>query len=359
MPVMPCTVFPLYMRVSLVNRIKMPSKIDEANSSHKEPKQHANYHSSIQHPQDENVPRSSKNEFPDKHTVSNLIYWASQILQGHGIDSPRLDAEIVLAHLLGCRRIDLYVNPDKPVEKTITTSYKRSIQKRARRVPLQYITNHAEFMSMDFYVDERVLIPRPETELLVEAVVKRAQILSRENEIVIIDIGVGSGNITIVLAKKIDKARIIAVDISPDALAVARINAQRHEVLNKITFLCGDIFKPLEGYRIESKADFIVSNPPYVSHDEFNTLQKEVRDYEPYTALVSGQDGLQMFKRIIVEANTWLKPGGFIIFEVGEKQAPQVARLLQDAGCFKKPEFIKDYQHIHRIVIAQMEGDCG
>ena len=235
--------------------------------------------------------------------------------------------------------------------------YKESIRKRSQRVPLQYITNHAEFMSLDFYVDERVLIPRPETELLVEAVIKRAQFLTPE--IVIVDIGVGSGNIAVTLAKKIDNARIFAIDISPDALAVAKINAQRHDVFSKITFLCGDIFLPLEGFGIESKVNFIVSNPPYVSSDEFNNLQKEVRDFEPYGALVSGQDGLQMFKRIIANTHTWLKPGGFVIFEAGEKQARNIARLFEETRCFKKAAFIKDYQHISRIVIAQMEECRG
>ncbi|MFN3531977.1 MAG: peptide chain release factor N(5)-glutamine methyltransferase [Candidatus Brocadia sp.] len=337
----------------------MPSETHETNAPQKDSKQNANYHSLIQDSQDKDITGGIKNALPDTYTVSSLTQWASKMLQIHGIDSPRLDAEVILSYLLGCKRIDLYVNPEKPVENTMVISYQKAIQRRAQRVPLQYITNHAEFMSLDFYVDERVLIPRPETELLVEAVIKRSQILSQENEIIIVDIGVGSGNIAIVLAKKLEKARILAVDISPDALAVARINAQRHEVLDKITFLCGDLFKPLEGYGIESKVNFIVSNPPYISNAEFNTLQKEVRDYEPYAALVSGQDGLQMFKRIISQANTWLKPGGFIIFEVGEKQAYQVARLLEDTGCFKKPEFMKDYQHIYRIVIARMEGDCG
>lgn len=337
----------------------MPFEARETNTPQKDSKQNANYHSLIQDFQDKDIIGGIKNALPDTYTVSNLIHWASKILQGHGIDSPRLDAEVILSHLMDCKRIDLYVNPDKPVEKTTVASYKRAIQKRAQRVPLQYITNHAEFMSLDFYVDERVLIPRPETELLVEAVIKRSQIPSQENEIIVVDIGVGSGNIAIALAKKIGNVRIFAVDISPDALAVARINAQRHDVLDKITFLCGDIFKPLEGYGIESKVSFIVSNPPYISSDEFDTLQKEARDYEPYAALISGQDGLQMFKRIVSQVNTWLKPGGFIIFEVGEKQAYQVARLLEDTGCFKKPEFMKDYQHIDRIVIARMEGDCG
>ncbi|HHT9130242.1 MAG TPA: peptide chain release factor N(5)-glutamine methyltransferase [Candidatus Brocadiaceae bacterium] len=299
------------------------------------------------------------NVFSGECTISGLVNWASNILREHGIDSPRFDAEVMLAYLMGCRRIDLYTHPAKDISESVAVSYGKAIQRRAQRVPLQYITNHVEFMSLDFYVDERVLIPRPETELLVEAVTKKSQILSKEREIVIVDIGVGSGNIAITLATKISNARIFAVDISPDALIVAKINAERHHVLDKITFLGGDIFKPLEGYGIESKIHFIVSNPPYVAIDEFENLQEEVRNYEPYGALVSGQNGLQMFKRIIAGANMWLKPGGFIVFEVGEKQIQKVAHLLEAAGCFKKTEGIQDYQHIYRIIVAQMGGDCG
>lgn len=299
------------------------------------------------------------NVFSGECTISGLVNWASNILREHGIDSPRLDAEVILAYLMGCRRMDLYTHPAKDISESVAVSYGKAIQRRAQRVPLQYITNHVEFMSLDFYVDERVLIPRPETELLVEAVTKKSQILSKEREIVIVDIGVGSGNIAITLATKISNARIFAVDISPDALIVAKINAERHHVLDKITFLCGDIFKPLEGYGIESKIHFIVSNPPYVAIDEFENLQEEVRNYEPYGALVSGQNGLQMFKHIIAGANMWLKPGGFTVFEVGEKQIQKVAHLLEDAGCFKKIEFIEDYQHIYRIIVAQMGGNCG
>lgn len=337
----------------------MPPETHGTSMPHEDSTQDANYHPLIQDSQDKDVTGGKKNAFPDKYTVSSLVQWASTMLQMHGIDSPRLDAEVILSYLLGCKRIDLYVNPEKPIENALVISYQKAVQRRALRVPLQYITNHAEFMSLDFYVDERVLIPRPETELVVDAVMKRAETLSEENEIVIVDIGVGSGNIAIALAKKLEKARIFGIDISPGALAVARINAQKHEVLDKITFFCGDVFKPLEGYGIESKVNFIVSNPPYISSDEFNILQKEVRDYEPYAALVSSQDGLHMFKRIISQANTWLRSGGFIIFEVGEKQAHQVGMLLEKTGCFKKPECMKDYQHIDRIVIAQMEGDCG
>lgn len=323
------------------------------------PEHHENHIALNLPPCSNNHREKLKYAFPEKFTISSLVRWATWILQEHGIDSPSLDAEVLLSHLLSCKRIDLYVHPDKPVEDEIAIRYREFIQKRSQCTPLQYITNHTEFMSLDFYVDERVLIPRPETELLVDAVVKRVQPPGCENEILVVDIGVGSGNIAITLAKMIDKARIFAIDISPNALTVAQINAQRHEVGDKITFLRGDLFQPLEGYGIKLKADFIVSNPPYIASSEFNTLQKEVRDFEPYTALISGQDGLQMFKRIIADADRWLKPGGYVIFEVGEKQARSVARLFQDTGCFKKPVFVKDYQHIHRIVIAQLEESRG
>lgn len=302
--------------------------------------------------------KSMRNMAPDKGTVSGLIQWASALLNNHHIDTPRLDAEILLSHLLGCERIALYTHPSKPLKADTIAQYESVIQRRTQRFPLQYITNRAEFMSLNFYVDERVLIPRPETEVLVETVIKRSQALSGIREIVIIDIGTGSGNIAVSLAKQLKNARIFAIDISPDALTVAKINAQKHGVSNKITFLCGDAFRPLEGPGTAVQAHFIISNPPYVADDEFPLLQEEVRDFEPYTALVSGRDGLQVFKHIIAEVNPWLKPGGFIAFEVGEKQAQRVSQLLQNTGRLTHIEFLQDYQQIPRIVVAQMEEYC-
>ncbi len=295
----------------------------------------------------------------DKGTVFGLIQWASALLSNHHIDSPRLDAEILLSHIMGCERIALYIHPSKPLNADIIAQYESVIQRRAQRFPLQYITNRVEFMSLDFYVDERVLIPRPETEVLVEAVIQRARAMPETNKIVIIDIGTGSGNIAVSLAKQLESARIFAIDIRPDALAVAKINAQRHEVSHKITFLCGDAFRLLKGMGSAAQAHFVVSNPPYVAEDEFPLLQEEVRDFEPYTALVSGRDGLQAFKHIIANVKHWLKPGGFIALEVGDKQAHDVSQLLQNTGCLTHIEFLLDYQQIPRIVVAQMEEYCG
>ncbi|KKO18308.1 MAG: peptide chain release factor N(5)-glutamine methyltransferase [Candidatus Brocadia sp.] len=335
--------------------MKMPSEVFGANASQRDSEQHRNCRAAFSIPHDDPTIASLKNESSGKLTVSGLIRLASRELDARKIDTPLLDAEVILAHLLGCRRIDLYLHPDKPVETDVSTAYQNAIRRRGHNVPVSYITRHAEFMSLDFYVDERVLIPRPETELLVEAVIEKSQNMSCKDEIILVDIGAGSGAIAITLAKKIDKARIFAVDISADALSVARMNAGRHGVLHKITFVCGDTFEPLTAYGLESKVHFIVSNPPYVSSGEFRHLPKEVRDYEPYVALVSGPDGLRMFKRIITHVKAWLRPSGFLLFEVGEKQAQTVLQFLEDTGWFNKTAFIKDYQNINRIVVAQRE----
>lgn len=337
----------------------MPSEVFGANASQRDSKQTRNYRDAFSIPYDDPSIGSPKDESSGKLTVSDLIHRASRELQAREIDTPRLDAEVILSHFLNCRRIDLHVYPDNPVDDTVAAAYRNAIRRRGEKVPLQYITRHAEFMSLDFCVDERVLIPRPETELLVEAVLEKSRSMSHADEIILVDIGSGSGAIAVTLAKKIDKARIFAVDISADALAVAKINAGRHDVLHKITFLCGDTFEPLSEYRLEPGVHFIVSNPPYVSSLEFPHLPKEVRDYEPYVALVSGPDGLQIFKRILARVSTWLRPEGFLLFEVGERQAQQVLQLLEDARCFKKPSCRKDYQNIDRIVIAQMETGRG
>ena len=296
---------------------------------------------------------------PDKPTIYNLTNWASKLLLDSGIESPRLDTEIILAHSAGLNRLYLHTHPDKSLEDTIVKRFVNNVKRRLRRVPLQYITNHSEFMSLDFYVDERVLIPRPETEFLIDPVTKIALSSYNENEVFIVDIGVGSGNIAITLAKKIKNARIFAIDISPNAIEVAKFNAQRHDVMEKITFLCGDTFKPLKGLGLESKINFIVSNPPYISSDEFHFLQEEVKCFEPYTALVSGKDGLEAFKSIISDAKTWLKRNGFIVFEVADRQAQKVVQLIKDKRCFKNIDSIKDYQKIDRIVFAQMEDIRG
>ncbi|MBM4054591.1 MAG: peptide chain release factor N(5)-glutamine methyltransferase [Planctomycetes bacterium] len=292
-------------------------------------------------------------------TIRGVIQWAVRELQCSGIDSPRLDAEVILSHLLGCDRTELHTHPEKPVQCAIASQYKKAIQRRVQRTPLQYITHHAEFMSLDFYVNESVLIPRPETELLVEAAIKKANGFLSEDEIIVIDIGVGSGNIAVSLAKYIDISKIYAIDISPEAIDIAKINARKHGVENKITFLCGNIYEPLQSRGIKIKAHFIVSNPPYIASSELSVLQQEVRDYEPHTALISGTSGLEMFERILEDISSWLRPSGFLLLEVAEKQARQIIKMMKNTNIFTSIQRIKDYQNISRILIAQREDNIG
>src|SRR3972149_9592039 len=220
---------------------------------------------------------------PDKPTVYNLTNWANKLLLDSGIESPRLDTEIILAHSAGLNRLYLHTHPDETLEATIVKRFVNNVKRRLQRVPLQYITNHSEFMSLNFYVDERVLIPRPETEFLIDTVTKIALSSYNENEVFIVDIGVGSGNIAITLAKKIKNARIFAIDISPNAIEVAKFNAQRHDVMEKITFLCGDTFKPLKGLGRESKGEIRGTIPPSEALPVMFCRKLLRKCFDPYT----------------------------------------------------------------------------
>jgi len=270
-----------------------------------------------------------------------------------GSGSPRLDAEILLTFFLNIERLELYKAPERILTAEEAAGFEKLLERRCQGEPVAYIIGFKEFWSLLFLVNREVLIPRPETEILVEETLQAVQDESWAAPR-ILEIGVGSGAITVALARELPEAILTATDIAAGALDLARENARRHGVAARIDFRCGDLWTPVEG-----TFDLIVSNPPYISSDEFHDLQKEVRGFEPYGALVSGQDGLQMFRRIITHANTWLKPGGYVIFEAGEKQARKVARLFEETRCFKKAAFVKDYQRISRIVIAQMEEGRG
>jgi release factor glutamine methyltransferase len=209
-------------------------------------------------------------------------------------------------------------------------------------------------MSLDFVVDERVLIPRPETEILVETVLKKAQ----DNEfsdksIIIMEIGTGSGNIAVSLAKNLSSAEIYTNDISPDALTLAKTNIQRHEVVDKVHLLHGDFFGAFSNSVKKKHVDFIVSNPPYISESEWNSLELEVKEHEPRQALVGGEDGLHYYRRIIKDTTDWLRPGGYLVIEIGETQANAIKKLMKNEMHYEEIEIIKDLQGKERIISAR------
>ncbi len=287
-------------------------------------------------------------------TIRNILKWAIATLKEADIDSPDINADTLLSFVLSCDRTKLYTNPDEIISDADINRYKDLVNERIRHVPLQYITHRVEFMSLDFFVDERVLIPRPETEILVETVLNKAQDKQYSNmKVAIVDIGTGSGNIAVTLAKNLSNAEIYASDISQDALAIAKTNVQRHKVADKIHLLHGDFFGAFVGYAEKEHVDFVVSNPPYVSESEWKNLESELRDHEPREALVAGKDGLCFYRQIIKGAADWLKPEGCLVIEIGETQAKTIIKLMESKGNYDDIEIIKDLQGKERVISAR------
>ena len=236
------------------------------------------------------------------------LRWATELLDNKGIESARLEAEILLAHVLKVGRLYLYINPEQELSQEQIDNYNKLVQRRLEYEPTAYILGHREFMDLDLIVNEDVLIPRPETEVLVETVIDHLNDITRM--IRIADIGTGSGAIAISLAKSLPNAAVEAVDVSEEAINIAKLNADRYGL--RITFHLGDLLSPLNG----KKYNAIVSNPPYIPSQVIDGLQAEVKDYEPRMALDGGNDGLDFYRRLINEAPKLLNYNGLLAVEI-------------------------------------------
>lgn len=278
-------------------------------------------------------------------TILQILQWTITFFQEKGIENPRLTAEILLAHALGTDRLHLYVHYDQPLEEEERTGFKALIRQRVQGCPTQYLTGKQEFWSLEFQVAPGVLIPRPETEHLVEAALKFASPLPAPH---IVDVGTGSGIIAICLQHELPQAEIYACDLSEKALSIARHNAGLLlENPDRITFSHGDLLSPFAGMSF----DLIVSNPPYISASEYAGLAVEVRDHEPKSALYAGEDGLDLYRRLIAEAGSALRPNGAVAVEIGYGQAEAVAELFESQH-FQVQEIIQDYARINRVIVA-------
>lgn len=276
-------------------------------------------------------------------TIGRILKWTEQFFKEKGIESPRLDAEVLLSHILGRERIYLYVHFDEPLEPAELARYRDAIKQRVQRVPVAYIIGEKEFMGLTFKVTEDTLVPRPDTEILVQAAVERLR--ARGEAPRFADIGTGSGAICLSVLHFLPKAQADTVDISPAARAIAEENAAALEVADRVTFHTGDLLAPLAG-----SYDAILSNPPYIPDDDIAALAPEVRLKEPHTALAGGKDGLDFYRRLTADAPALLKDGGFLAVEVGIHQAAPVAALAVPS--FSRTEILKDYAGIERVVIA-------
>jgi release factor glutamine methyltransferase len=267
---------------------------------------------------------------------------AVELFEQNDIGSPRLNAETLLMFVLGCNRAYLYAHPERMLNEDELQRYNEAIAERARGVPAQYITGHQEFWGLDFIVSPAVLIPRPETEHLVETAIEVAHDFERP---VIVDVGTGSGCVALALANDLPQAEIHATDLSPDALEIACANAARLR-LERVRFHVTDL---LTGFAPEF-ADIIVSNPPYVGECEADKVQAQVRKFEPHMAVFGGPEGSELIRKLISQAEQVLKPGGWLLMEIGYTQSPLLEELLQG---WSEVHFVPDLQGIPRVAAGR------
>jgi release factor glutamine methyltransferase len=280
-------------------------------------------------------------------TVGRLLEWTATYLAQKGSEFPRLDAEVLLAHSLSCKRIELYTRYESLAEEDARNRFRDLVRRRVEGCPVAYLVGRKEFFSLTFEVSPTVLIPRPESEFVVIECLRLASPLPAPR---ILDIGTGSGNLAVALTHQHKGAQATAVDMSQDALDLASRNAVRHGVAERIRFLKGDLFEPIGE---EERFDFIVSNPPYIVTGEIKNLAVGVRDYEPHLALDGGVDGFQVFARLIKQAPEFLVPGGHLIVEIGAPQHEPARQRIEALGVFKLGETILDGSRHPRVLCAK------
>ena len=283
-------------------------------------------------------------------TIQKLLNWITEHFTGKGIDSPRLSAELLLSHVLSMERIELYTRFDKTVARDQLDKLHDLVKRAGQHEPICYLTGTTEFYSLQLEVCPDCMIPRPETELLVERAIEFLR--SCTGRQFVCDLCTGCGCIAVAIAKNFTDARIFATDICDAALNVAAKNVKKHRLKDRIRLLCGDLFEPIVPQLDVEKFDLIVCNPPYVSAAEYEKLDKGVKDYEPKLALFAGNDGLDVYRRIIDEVDRFLRPDGALILEIGYAQGRAIKELLEQASAFAEIKIEKDFHDNDRVVTA-------
>jgi release factor glutamine methyltransferase len=331
-------------------------------------------------------------------TILGLLRWTADYFRTKGVSEPRAAAEVLLAHTLGLSRLDLYLRYDQPLNPEELARFKALVVRRREGEPVAYLTGHREFWSLDFQVTPAVLIPRPETEVLVAAALEAASLFGGGGEghrapppspkpspptpyrglggelegrvgdfpspgpplrtlpILGLELGVGSGAVVIALAKELPSMAWIGLDLSGAALEVARGNARRHGVADRVHFLQADLLAPLKPTPAFA---LLVANLPYVPRAEWEQLPREIKAFEPPGALLGGEDGLDLIRPLIRQAHQYVIGGGWVLLEVGDKQAPQVATLLEATGAYDRVSTLKDFSGLERVVRARRRQAAG
>jgi release factor glutamine methyltransferase len=283
-------------------------------------------------------------------TIQKLLNWTTEYLTQKDVDAPRLSAELLLSGTLGLKRIELYTQYNKVVEEEHLPKLRELVKRAGQHEPVAYLVGRTEFYSLELEVTPDCLIPRPETEMLVQRAVEFLR--QRERPHHVCDLCTGCGAIAVAIAKNVPGARVVATDLSAGALRVAARNVKKHQLDDRIELLQGDLFEPLIPHLDVTAFDLIVCNPPYVSAAEYEALDKNVKDYEPRLALYAGEDGLDIYRRICEQVGRFLKPDAALLLEIGHAQGPAVRELLEQTGLFARITVEKDLQNHDRIVIA-------
>ena len=281
-------------------------------------------------------------------TTRRLLAWTAEHLEKKGVDSPRLSAEMLLAHVLGVARIKLYMDADRPASELERAAYRDLVERAAKHEPVDYLVGNAPFFSMMLKVSPAVLIPRPSTETLVEHVIQHCRRTPGFHAPLIADIGTGSGAIAIALAKHIPNSRVIAIDISEDALAIAKENARSQGAADRIDFYSGNLLEPLTSQRVR----YLVSNPPYISDAEWEEVLPNVKDYEPVTALRGGADGLQFIRAILEQAHRVMDAPAQIAIEIAASQKNVALELARVSPRLANPQVLADHEGLPRVLVA-------
>jgi len=287
-------------------------------------------------------------------TIQKLLNWTTEYLTGKGVDAPRLSAELLLSNVLGLKRIELYTQYNRMVEQEHLARLRELVKRAGQHEPVAYLVGRAEFYSIEFEVTPDCLIPRPETELLVQRSIELLRLRAGPHQVC--DLCTGCGVIAVAIAKNVPDAKVIATDLSEAALGVAAKNVRKYGLDERVELLRGDLFEPLIPQLDMAPFDLIVCNPPYVSAAEYEKLEKNVKDYEPRTALYGGEDGLELYRRIAEQVGRFLDSDGALLLEIGYEQGPAVRALLEQTGLFEIIKVDKDLSSHDRIVMAQRKN---
>ena len=287
-------------------------------------------------------------------SIGALLQWTSDFFAGHQIEEPRLSAELLLSHVLNCSRMELYTQFEKVPGPAEIQKFRELVKKRREHTPVAYLIGKSWFFSMEFAVSQDVLIPRPDTETLVETAIRAVRLATTWEKPEILELGVGSGCISIALAKHLMEARVVATDISQPALAMAEVNARRVGVLDRVRLVRGDLYEALDAMPVRPRFHLIVSNPPYIQTGQIAALMPEVKDHEPRLALDGGETGLTFYHRIVAGAPEYLLPTGMLLVETAFDQAAGVAEIMNASGKFSEPRIIRDAGGHQRCVLTTL-----